>query len=173
MESLEQQLNELQSSMSQVNSMKDKLGQGCQQCNGTGMKDGKPCPGCNGTGMQDGGMGNSQAEGMPGGGFNTDPVTGQGGFRPREETKFGTVKKQAKVQTGSGSVISKQEFEDGQVKGEVSKEFTEAAISAEREAAENVANERIPRPYQRGISKYFDHLHEDTSKPTPAENSKK
>jgi hypothetical protein len=161
MESMEQQLNELQASMGQVNAMKSKIGESCPQCNGTGMKDGQPCPGCQGTGLSQFG----QNQGAPGGGLGFQ-IGGAGGFRPQEETAFNTVKRQARVLTGSGSVIAKQEFEDGQIKGEVSKEFTDAVISAQREVADNIANEKIPRPYQRGISQYFNHLKDD-AKPTP------
>ena len=90
---------------------------------------------------------------------------GEGGLAGIEETNFSTVSRQAKVHTQAGSIIAKQEFEDGQIKGEVSKEFTDAVISAEREVADNIANEKIPRPYQRANREYFKHLVSDVAKP--------
>lgn len=156
MEALEQELNSLKSSLAQVNALKDKIGNSCSSCNGTGMKAGQPCGACQGSGM-----GKSPGSNRPGPGMGA-LGQGQGGIAAVEETKFNTVQRKAQVNTQAGSIISKQEFEDGeQFKGEVSKEFVEAAISAQREVADDIANEKIPRPYQRSVSEYFKRSAED------------
>lgn len=160
LEAMEQELNQLKASMGQVNAMKNKIGKACSQCNGTGMCNGKACSSCQGSGMGSG-LGSGQGQGGPG-----RLGQGEGGIAEVEETSFSTVQRKAKVNTQAGSIISRQEFEDGeQFKGEVSKEFTEAVISAQREVADNIANEKIPRPYQRSVSEYFKRTQEDVKKP--------
>lgn len=161
LEALEQDLNQLSASLSQLNALKNKIGKPCTQCGGTGMLGDGMCPGCQGSGMGHGRGGDGLGPGM-------GPLgQGEGGLAEYEQTRFNTVQRRARVNTQAGSVISRQEFEGGeQFKGEVSREFTEAVISAQREVADNIANERVPRPYQRSVSEYFKRSAEDVKKPT-------
>jgi hypothetical protein len=141
MEALEQELNQLQASLADLNAAKGELGQCCPGCNGTGMVGGQPCGMCGGNGI--------------GPGMGRNPGQGQGGVAPEQQTAFRAVSKKTPVKTTRGSIIS-QRFVDGeQYKGEVSDDFVEAAISAERDATEAIARERIPRLYHSSVKKYF------------------
>ena len=79
MESLEQELNSLNNSLSDLDGAKSQLGQSCSQCNGTGQCNGGPCPACGGTGM-------CQGTGMSRTGMGRKPGQGQGGIAPEEAT---------------------------------------------------------------------------------------
>ena len=147
LEGLQQQLNDLNASMAQLDSMKDQLGQGCSACNGTGMANGKPCGACQGTGAGSG-------RNRPGNGMG--PLgQGRGGIAPEQETAIKTVREKAKVHTQAGRIIH-QEFIDGeQFKGEASSDFVNVAISAERYATDALNSGKTPRMYQDAISKYW------------------
>ncbi|HOB75615.1 MAG TPA: hypothetical protein PKG54_13950 [Phycisphaerae bacterium] len=160
LEAMEQSLNELKASMSQVGALKNRIGESCSQCNGTGMVGDGLCTACQGSGM-----GNRPGGGGYGSGMGA-LGQGEGGVVDYEQTRYNTVQRKAQVNTQAGSVISRQEFDGGmQFKGEVSKEFSEAVISAQREVADNIANEKIPRPYQRSLSEYFKRSAEDMKTP--------
>ncbi len=150
MESLQQEMNQLTSSLSDLESLKQGLGQGCKQCNGSGMCNGKPCGACNGSGcLGPGGNPNARGSGMGKLG------QGQGGAAPEEETAAKTVQRRTQVNTLPGRIISQQFVDGEQYKGEVSKEFREAAIAAQRDVTDAIAREQIPRSIQGPVSKYF------------------
>lgn len=153
MEQLEQQLNDLKSSMAELNQLKDQLGEGCKQCQGTGMQNGKACQGCQGTG----GMGNPQ---QPGNGMGKMGI-GQGGLRQQQETNTKTVEKKAEVKTRAGAINSQQFIDGEQIKGEVTSEYREAMMAAERRVSDAIAKEAIPRPIQGPVSEYFKHSVEE------------
>jgi chemotaxis protein histidine kinase CheA len=165
MESMEQELNQLASSMGQLQSLKDQLGKSCSACNGTGTKDGKACPSCGGSGMGQG-MGQGGMAGNPnaqGGGMG-NLGRGQGGIAPNTPGAFGTVRRQAGVNTLPGAIIHTEFTEGEQFKGEVSKEFVETVISAQREVSDALAQEQIPRPYQRSVGEYFKRVRDSLPK---------
>ena len=140
LEALQQEMNQLNSSMAEWEQLQKDLGMGCQACQGTGMKDGKPCGACQGSGFK-GGMG---------------PLgQGQGGIAPEQKTDTKTVMRRSGVHTLPGRIISQRWVDGEQVKGEVTDDFVEAALSAEREVNDAVARERIPRTYHKAIKGYF------------------
>lgn len=153
MEQAEQELNQLQSSMAQVNAMKNKVGQSCSSCNGSGTQpNGQPCASCNGSGM--GQQGQTSSGGQGGGMGNLGQ--GQGGIAPLEATDFNTVNRQAQVHTERGAIISTKFIDGEQIKGDVSKDFIEATLGHRQEAAENISQEKTPRPYRKSVMEYFD-----------------
>jgi hypothetical protein len=155
MEGLEQELQQLNAAMSDLDGARDQLGQVCQACNGTGMVNGGSCGACQGSGM----------------GIN--PGRGQGGFAPEQQAPFKTVARRTAIKTRQGSIIS-QRFVDGeQYKGEVSKEFVEAVISAERDATDAIAREQIPRLYHSSVQKYFTRSHRELPTEEGAAESEK
>jgi hypothetical protein len=145
MESLEQQLNQLASMSADLNSLKGQLGQGLGQGQGQGP----------GQGQGRGGMG---AQGQ-----------GQGGIAPEEETKFAMKREKSPVNTLAGEIISTKYVRGEQFSGEVSEEFVEAVLSAERRVGDAIAREQIPRAYHNSIKDYFDR----TRKGLPAETVQK
>ncbi len=155
MESLQQQLDQLNSSLSDLHDMKDSLGEGCKECHGTGMKNGKPCQGCQGSGLGQQQMQNGPGMGKLG--------RGQGGLAQQQETKTQTVQKRANVKTVDGRIISQQFVDGEQTKGEVSEGFREAAISAQRGVTDAIAREQIPRALQGPIKEYFTRSFEDVA----------
>jgi hypothetical protein len=82
---------------------------------------------------------------------------GQGGVAPEQATGFRTVTEKPKVNTLPGAIDSVRFVNGEQFSGEVSDEFVEAVISAQREVSDAIAREQIPRQYHAGIKAYFDH----------------
>lgn len=157
MEAMDQQLKELDSALAELDSAKNQLGGACKACNGTGQCNGKACGACNGTGMCQGGQGMGQGrQGMGrGSGMGQNPGQGEGGVAPSQETAFNLRNERTPVKTGQGSIVSQQFVDGEQFKGEVSKEFREAAMSAQRQVTDAVAREEIPRQYQGSVKEYF------------------
>ena len=74
---------------------------------------------------------------------------------------FQTVQRHAPVSALGGKVIS-QKFVDGeQLAGEVTEDFVDAVISAQREITEATPLKPLPRVYHKSRAKYFSHLAED------------
>mgnify|MGYP005840081353 CR=1 FL=1 len=158
MEQLQQEAEQLQMAMSELQNAKSDLGKPCSQCNGTGMCNGKTCSkcggsGCAGGGNQPGAGGSGQAMGGLG--------RGQGGIAPEAETAFKTARQRSPVVTGPGTLIGQSWTNGEQVPGQATSEYREAAISAERDVAESIRQERVPRQYQKTMSKYFDRIARD------------
>ena len=146
LEAMQQEMNQLNASISELDQLQKDLGMGCQACQGTGLgKDGQPCGACQGNGFSDKGP----KSGMGGLG------QGQGNIAQEQETKTKTVMRRSKVHTLPGRIISQRWVDGEQVKGEVTDDFVEAALSAEREVNDAVARERIPRTYHKSIADYF------------------
>jgi len=144
MESLQQELAELNSALAELEQTKNRLGTFCKMCNGTGMCNGQTCTACMGRGL----------------GMGLNPGQGQGNVAPEEQTAFGLVQRRTPVKTGRGSIISQRFIDGEQFKGEVSSEFVEAALSAERDVTDAIARERIPRVYHTAVKKYFTRFRE-------------
>lgn len=149
MESLQQELNQLSSAAAELKQMQDQLaragqGQGQGQGMGDGMGDGE--------GMgEDEGLGRG---GWIGGGMGSLGI-GQGGVAPKTETGGRTAAQKAKVNTLPGAIISTQFVNGEQIKGEATAQFVEAVISAQRDIADAIGREAIPRQYHKSVSKYF------------------
>jgi len=127
LEALQQEMNQLNSSMAELQQLQKNIGMGGQ---GNGLKGGNQ-----------GGMG---------------PLgQGQGGIAPEQKTNTKTVMRRSGVHTLPGRIISQRWVDGEQVKGEVTDDFVEAALSAEREVNDAVARERIPRTYHKSIGDYF------------------
>ncbi|HSW45257.1 MAG TPA: hypothetical protein VLM89_06770 [Phycisphaerae bacterium] len=152
MESLQQELKQLESAMSQLNNARNQITGACKACSGTGQMNGQSCGACQGTGM---GQGSQGGPGLGRSGMGQNPGQGEGGVAPEQQTGFRTVAERTPVNTKRGSIISQQFVDGEQFKGEVSEEFREAAISAQREVTDAVAREQIPRQYQSSVKEYF------------------
>lgn len=144
LEALQQEMNQINSSMAELQQLQKDLGMGCQACQGTGMKNGKPCGACQGSGLKSGNQGGMGPLGQ-----------GQSGIAPEQKTDTKTVMRRSGVHTLPGRIISQRWVDGEQVKGEVTDDFVEAALSAEREVNDAVARERIPRTYHKSIGDYF------------------
>ena len=152
MESLQQEMGQISSAMANLNSARDQIGNTCKACQGTGIQNGRPCGSCQGSGMAPGpnsGQGSSQT------GMGQNPGQGQGNVAPEQKTDFRLNRQRTPVITAPGSIIH-QKFIDGeQFKGELSSEFKEAMISADREATDAINREQIPRIYHSSVKNYF------------------
>ena len=149
LEGLEQELNQLDSTLSQLENAKNQLGQqGDGQCPNCG---GEGCGQCDGTGQQ-GGTGQ--------GGMGLKPGQGRGGLAEKQEAPHGVVKDRQKTEFQPGAIIMRKFVDDrgNQIRGEARAEYTDAAISAVREATDALADDDIPRTYHKSVKEYFDGL---------------
>jgi len=95
------------------------------------------------------------------GGMGRKPGQGRGGVAPEEATPTGFVKRKSPVKTGKGVILHSVFVNGIQLKGDVNPEYVEAVIAAEREAAEALSNDRLPRQYQTTVKKYFTKIQQD------------
>ena len=151
-ESMEQELKQIDSALSQAGAAREQLGGACKACNGTGQVNGQPCSACQGTGM---GQGAGRQGGLSRSGMGPDPGKGEGGVAPLQQTDIRRVAERTPVKTRQGSIVSQQFVDGEQFKGEVSDSFRQAAISAQRQATDAVAREEVPRQYQGSVKEYF------------------
>ncbi len=131
MEALEQELGEIDSAMSSLAGMKNAL------CAGGGKCAGGDAPGMGGEGQ------------------------GEGGIAPKETTAVRTVKERTAVHTLSGGIISQRFVEGEQYRGEVSDDYVEAVISAQRDTSEATLKKPLPRHLQQSRSQYFSSMLQD------------
>ena len=68
---------------------------------------------------------------------------GQGGLAPKQATAFKTQREKAKVNTLPGAIDSTRFVNGEQFKGEVTDEFVEAVISAQRDVTDAINREAI------------------------------
>jgi len=153
MESLEQQLGQLASASADMDALKNQIGQACSACQGTGMRNGQACSLCQGTGMCPGEGGRGPGMGRQG--------QGEGGVAPKQETDVKTVQKHSPVNTLAGSIIDQRFVNGEQYAGEVSDEFVNAVISAQRDITDATPLKPLPRVYQRARADYFRHAADD------------
>ncbi len=83
---------------------------------------------------------------------------GRGGLAPEEETRVDFRPEHAKVHTGKGVSIGQFLVDGEQVKGEVSSEFVEVVVAAERDATDRVKRNRLPRQYHKAVKAYFSNV---------------
>ena len=143
LEAMQMELNQLNADLAELNALQNKFDKPCGSCGGKG------CSKCKGTGM------------------GPKPGQGQGGIAPEQETAFKTQMKKAKVYTNPGRIISQQWVDGEQYKGQVSQEFLDANIAAEREVTDAIAREKIPRVYHGPLKEYFTR----TSAATPTDQT--
>ena len=154
LEMLEEEMKQLDSTLAQLSQLKDNLGKQCGQCQGTGMVGDQPCPACQGSGM---GQGLSQGQG---GGMGK-MGRGQGGIARGQETNVNFKKEREKVKTQRGKIIGQILVDGQQVPGQSNAAYKQALTAAEREASDAVAEEQIPRKFQKAVKKYHTTLTTD------------
>lgn len=142
LESLEQEMNQLDSTLAELEAARSDVGQGCSACNGTGMVNGQPCGKCQGRGRKGAGMSRGLGQ-------------GRGGLAPERRTAINFKTERTKVHTGKGAIVGQFLVEGEQVKGDVSKDFSEIVTAAERDASDRINRHRVPRQYQKTIKRYF------------------
>ena len=152
LEMLEQEMNQLDSSLSALQDAKNQMNQPCSQCNGTGEKDGGKCPGCQGSGQQGG-----NGQGQQGGGMG-NRGRGQGSLAQSEETPIDFKIERGKVEVTKGRIVGQFLVDGEQIKGEANDDFVEMISAAERTATDTVNRDRIPRQYQKAVKDYFSRL---------------
>jgi len=150
LEQLEQEMNELDSAMAALQQAREDVDTKCSACRGTGMANGRPCAGCQGSGA-----------GKPGSGMGKLGA-GRGGLAPEEKTQVGFKIERAKVHTGKGAIIGQFLVDGEQIKGDVATAFTEVISAAERDAADRISRDRVPRQYQRAVREYFSNVQRTT-----------
>jgi len=143
-------------------------GQGQGQGNGAGGNEG----GDQQNGQPNGNNGQF-AKGEPNGnkgGGSGGPGISAGGPRPAAtEAPFATKVEKAPSQTDpKGKILASTFVKATSKKGESTLAQKEVIESAEKEAADEVTNDRISRPAQNAVKKYFDNLKEGIDQPQPA-----
>lgn len=144
LEQLQQEMQQLDSTLSGLQGERDQMEKSCSTCNGTGQSGGKACGQCGGSGMQPGKGGMGQRMGR-----------GTGGLAPEEQTAVAFKTERTPVHTGKGAIIGQFQVDGEQLKGDVTTEFVEVVTAAERVASDAVDRDRVPRQYQRSIKEYF------------------
>jgi hypothetical protein len=129
MEMLQEEMKQLDATLAELDQMKQNLG-GCKM-------DGK-CSACAGG---NGGMGENM-------------VSGQGGIAPEKEGDVKFKRERAKVNTERGKIIGQYLVDGSQIAGESKAKFVEAATADQRDAADAVDQDRIPRKHQDAVKKY-------------------
>lgn len=147
MEMLDQQLGELQSTLQDLQDMKNDMAR----------SDPGNCPSCNGRGCSRCNSGGGQGRG----GMGPKPGQGRGGRGPEEATGVAFQKVRTPVHTGEGAIIAKMFVDGEQVRGEVVSEAVELLTAAERDATDAISKQRVPNHYQGPIKKYFSGMLQD------------
>lgn len=145
MEILEQEMNQLESAITEVQADKDSLSNPCSQCRGTGKCNGKSCGRCGGSGCRSGnnsGMGQQMGR-------------GRGGLAEKQETTVDFVKEREKAKSGPGAIIGQFLVDAEQVEGEAAQQLQTIVEAARRDATESVNRARVPRRYHDAVKKYF------------------
>lgn len=151
LEQLEQEMNQIDSTLADLQDAKNDLGNSCSKCNGTGMKNGKACSSCGGDGNGRGGMGKKIGK-------------GRGGLASEQQTQVGVKVVRQKVHTGKGAIIGQFLVDGEQIKGEVGSRLKEVVRTAERDASDLINRDRIPRQYQKAVKDYFSDVRKSLSK---------
>ena len=148
MQELEGQLSSLNGALADLEAIRAKLGTSCTACEGTGMCQGASCGSCGGTGS---GVG-------WGIGLGAGPRRSGESFEQKEA--FQTAQHRAPVPINRQGFIMQRFINGQQYRGEVTDEFVETALSAERDVTDAIARERIPRVYHGPVRNYFTRFRE-------------
>ncbi|MHA7814716.1 MAG: hypothetical protein ACX94C_15135 [Phycisphaerales bacterium] len=158
MEMMQQEMNALDSAMSQCQGQLAKLG----ECSGEGAGQGQGF-GENakwgGTGQY--AQGNSQGFGQGSGG----PGQGMGQGPEAQPNDYLLKKERADVNTtDEGPVIASTMVQGTQIKGESTATFSSAVKSASAQAAEAIETKRVPRKHENAVQSYFGALDNESVK---------
>lgn len=149
MEAMDQQLNDIESALNQAEQAQEQMAEG--EGGSGGMGEGGECEG-DGLGQ------NGDKEGAKKGGYKAG--IGMGGANPQKEAPHSSEKLKTKTHQNTGAVLKRWSEDGVQIKGEAKAEFTNVAEAAQREAAEAVNKDQIPRQYQNAVRDYFSGLNE-------------
>lgn len=139
-EALSQEMAQLGAALAQLGNMKGKAGRACSACGGPG------CSSCQGSGMGS----------RPGnGGMGRRPGQGQGGLAAERETQIGFKTERTPVHTTPGGVIGELLIKGSQFKQESMAEFSSVFISAEEDATQAIARDKIPPYARKAVKEYF------------------
>ncbi len=136
MESLQEEMAELNAMSADLAGMKDSLGQG-------EGSEGQPDEA--GPGMGPAGQ-------------------GEGGIAQKQETAIGLSPQRTKVHTMSGAIIDQRFVEGEQYKGEVSSDFVEAVLGARQDLSDASRHKNQPRHIKLKEAEYFNHMDADLPK---------
>lgn len=117
-------------------------------CLGQGMGDGLGYRGPFGEGPSD-----RSGPGTGGPGIGYGPRGTQAGDTSTQRTRL-------KNKPGQGPVIASWYFQESQIKGEATRDFTQVVQAARDSAAAAISDNEIPRKYEEAIKKYFGGLEE-------------
>lgn len=136
---------------------------------GGGENAGNQQPGGQGAGGQFAKGDPNANKGGPGG--QGGAAVANGGRRPdAQESPFGTQIVKAPSQTDpNGKILASTFVKAVSKKGESTLAQKEVIDSAEKEAADEVIQDRISRPAQNAVKKYFDNLKEGMNQAQPAQ----
>jgi hypothetical protein len=138
MESLQQQMAELNAATAELKELKEQLG--CSgSCYGAGNPDQR------GTGMGPAGM-------------------GEGGVAPKQETVFAMTPERSRVYTRRGAIIDQRFVQGEQYKGEVTSEFVEAALGLREDLTDVNRQKTQPRHIKLRQAQYFKRVESDLPK---------
>ena len=126
-----------------------QLGGQCPGCGDSTCPGGEGCPG------------NGQGQGQGQGGMGKGPGTGgkgqgQGGIVPEEATATNTKSELDSGQLGRGKILRHMFVQGTAEAGDAPNEYYDAVRSARQEAADSLANNRVPREYEDTVKNYFD-----------------
>jgi hypothetical protein len=142
-----------------------------------GQNQGNGAGGNENGGQQAGQPNNGQGEFAQGdpkgnqGGGSGGPGVSAGGPRPAPtEAPFGVVPDKAPSQTDpNGKILASSFVKAVSKKGGSTLAPREVIDSSVKEAADEVTNDRVSRPAQNAVKKYFDNLKEGIDQPQPAQ----
>jgi len=146
LESLEQQMIQLQAGLNELSRCMGSLGEG--------MYDG-----IGGQSPFREGQANRYGSGSGG------PGQGYGPRDSDEEGQFGTKTTRVTGKSDQGPVIAGWYFKDTQVKGEARRDFSEVVEASRARAADAISENQIPRKYEDAVKKYFGQLGQQAPKP--------
>ncbi len=146
LESLEQQMLQLQAGLNELSRCMGGLGEGM-------------CDGIGGQSPFREGRANRYGSGSGG------PGQGYGPRDSDEDGQFGTKTTRVTGKSDQGPVIASWYFKDTQVKGEARRDFSEVVEAGRARAADAISENQIPRKYEEAVKKYFGQLEQQAPKP--------
>ncbi|MBI4579848.1 MAG: hypothetical protein HY718_09110 [Planctomycetes bacterium] len=137
MESLQQELAELNAAASDLQDLKDQLGGGLGEGEDNLENRG---PGMGGAGI------------------------GEGGFAQKQQTAFATTPQRTRVHMAAGAIIDQRFVQGEQYKGEVSDQFVEAVLGTREDLSDATRQKTQPRHIRLRQAEYFRHVEADLPK---------
>jgi hypothetical protein len=168
MEMMQSDMENLDAALDEAKEQLAKLGECLGGKQGGSAKDGE-CEGGPKIGTWKPGESRKQANGSGG------PGRGNGPSPDAEAADYSTKKEKAEVKNMGGPNIGSRLVYGEQVKGTSTAQFGETVAAAEKEAAEAINNNDIPREYHDAVKTYFGRLQEKVKRdaPAPAATDKK